>query len=85
VKRISGGTRPLFALAIAAALGFGATQAMADANSVATADRVEYKYLYKDSYSQTVGIAYQYCDGDYFLHWGYVTPNEVVAWYIPCP
>jgi hypothetical protein len=29
VKRLSGGTRPLFALAIAAALGFGATQAMA--------------------------------------------------------
>lgn len=56
-------------------------------NSAAShANRVEYKYLYKDStYTNTVGIAYQFCDGGYILHSGYETPYMVVAQWYPCP
>ncbi|WP_420130312.1 hypothetical protein [Longimicrobium sp.] len=79
-------TRAVAVLTAPLLLGSLAPGVKAASSSDAAADRVEYKYLYKDAtYSNTVGIAYGFCDGDYILHSGYETPYVVVAQWYPCP
>jgi hypothetical protein len=67
-------------------IALAAPIALASLSAMSHADRVEYKYLYKNStYTTTVGVAYQFCDGDYILQSGYETPYIVVGQYFPCP